>query len=152
MKSEEKVGRNEPCPCGSGKKHKNCCWGRKDFVRDETGRVVERVSLDADLSKKMDEFLKVREEALGRPLEPGENPLLFPGETWEGVEASMSSVLKDAGINPAIIYAYEKTGFLVSAMNVKSFSNDEIREWNAALREYKAKADSGTLTPETPPL
>ncbi len=22
---EEKVGRNEPCPCGSGKKHKKCC-------------------------------------------------------------------------------------------------------------------------------
>ena len=20
-----KVGRNEPCPCGSGKKHKRCC-------------------------------------------------------------------------------------------------------------------------------
>jgi uncharacterized protein YecA (UPF0149 family) len=20
-----KVGRNEPCPCGSGKKHKKCC-------------------------------------------------------------------------------------------------------------------------------
>lgn len=23
----EKVGRNEPCPCGSGKKYKNCCGG-----------------------------------------------------------------------------------------------------------------------------
>ncbi|MBR2430442.1 SEC-C domain-containing protein [bacterium] len=23
--SFEKVGRNEPCPCGSGKKYKNCC-------------------------------------------------------------------------------------------------------------------------------
>lgn len=23
--SEKKVGRNEPCPCGSGKKHKKCC-------------------------------------------------------------------------------------------------------------------------------
>jgi len=22
-----KVGRNEPCPCGSGKKYKNCCGG-----------------------------------------------------------------------------------------------------------------------------
>ncbi|MCA9229423.1 MAG: SEC-C domain-containing protein [Planctomycetales bacterium] len=22
---QEKVGRNQPCPCGSGKKHKNCC-------------------------------------------------------------------------------------------------------------------------------
>jgi uncharacterized protein YecA (UPF0149 family) len=23
--SEPKVGRNEPCPCGSGKKFKHCC-------------------------------------------------------------------------------------------------------------------------------
>jgi len=22
-----KVGRNDPCPCGSGKKHKKCCGG-----------------------------------------------------------------------------------------------------------------------------
>jgi len=25
VKTEEKIGRNEPCPCGSGKKYKNCC-------------------------------------------------------------------------------------------------------------------------------
>ena len=24
-----KVGRNEPCPCGSGKKHKRCCLGKE---------------------------------------------------------------------------------------------------------------------------
>jgi len=24
-KADEKVGRNEPCPCGSGKKYKKCC-------------------------------------------------------------------------------------------------------------------------------
>lgn len=23
----EKIGRNDPCPCGSGKKHKKCCGG-----------------------------------------------------------------------------------------------------------------------------
>ena len=23
-----KVGRNDPCPCGSGKKFKKCCWGK----------------------------------------------------------------------------------------------------------------------------
>ena len=28
-KNGEKVGRNDPCPCGSGKKYKNCC-GRKE--------------------------------------------------------------------------------------------------------------------------
>ena len=29
VKTGEKVGRNDPCPCGSGKKYKNCC-GRKE--------------------------------------------------------------------------------------------------------------------------
>jgi SWIM/SEC-C metal-binding protein len=24
-KASQKVGRNDPCPCGSGKKHKKCC-------------------------------------------------------------------------------------------------------------------------------
>jgi preprotein translocase subunit SecA len=24
VKVEKKVGRNDPCPCGSGKKYKNC--------------------------------------------------------------------------------------------------------------------------------
>ena len=27
----DKVGRNDPCPCGSGKKYKKCCW-KKDRV------------------------------------------------------------------------------------------------------------------------
>ena len=25
QKAEKKVGRNDPCPCGSGKKYKKCC-------------------------------------------------------------------------------------------------------------------------------
>jgi preprotein translocase subunit SecA len=24
IKADKKIGRNEPCPCGSGKKYKNC--------------------------------------------------------------------------------------------------------------------------------
>ena len=25
VKVQKKIGRNDPCPCGSGKKYKNCC-------------------------------------------------------------------------------------------------------------------------------
>ncbi|MBT7735007.1 MAG: hypothetical protein HN707_08860, partial [Verrucomicrobia bacterium] len=25
LRTAVKVGRNDPCPCGSGKKHKKCC-------------------------------------------------------------------------------------------------------------------------------
>ncbi|MBF8275011.1 MAG: motif domain protein [Candidatus Brocadiaceae bacterium] len=28
-----KVGRNEPCPCGSGKKYKKCCMGNEIIER-----------------------------------------------------------------------------------------------------------------------
>lgn len=32
-----KIGRNEPCPCGSGKKFKNCCRNKKAdiSIKDE---------------------------------------------------------------------------------------------------------------------
>jgi hypothetical protein len=29
---KKKIGRNDPCPCGSGKKYKNCCIGKYDNV------------------------------------------------------------------------------------------------------------------------
>lgn len=28
-KKSNRVGRNEKCPCDSGKKYKKCCWGKK---------------------------------------------------------------------------------------------------------------------------
>ncbi len=34
--SRRKVSRNAPCPCGSGKKYKHCCYG-KDFVGVKSG-------------------------------------------------------------------------------------------------------------------
>ncbi len=28
VNSDKKIGRNDPCPCGSGKKYKNCCMNK----------------------------------------------------------------------------------------------------------------------------
>lgn len=30
VKKKKEVGRNDPCPCGSGKKYKKCCWSKKE--------------------------------------------------------------------------------------------------------------------------
>ena len=38
-----KIGRNEPCPCGSGKKYKQCC-----LAKDEAARSVPSVATLAD--------------------------------------------------------------------------------------------------------
>jgi hypothetical protein len=39
----KKIGRNDPCPCGSGKKYKKCCSGRKDSLPPEVRREFERI-------------------------------------------------------------------------------------------------------------
>ncbi|WP_413466092.1 SEC-C metal-binding domain-containing protein [Niallia circulans] len=31
---ETKVGRNDPCPCGSGEKYKKCCGKKLGMVTD----------------------------------------------------------------------------------------------------------------------
>ena len=41
-KATPKVGRNEPCPCGSGKKYKHCCLNRPKSPLDAIEDVVER--------------------------------------------------------------------------------------------------------------
>ncbi len=30
VRSEKKIGRNDPCPCGSGKKYKKCCMNKAE--------------------------------------------------------------------------------------------------------------------------
>ena len=38
--SKKRISRNAPCPCGSGKKYKNCCYGKGfEWVEDEDGAV-----------------------------------------------------------------------------------------------------------------
>ena len=37
-----KIKRNDPCPCGSGKKYKKCCLGKPEVVRRENDLAYAR--------------------------------------------------------------------------------------------------------------
>ena len=42
MSNQKKISRNAPCPCGSGKKYKTCCYGKGlDWVEDDDGAAGE---------------------------------------------------------------------------------------------------------------
>jgi len=47
--------------------------------------------------------------------------------------------MKKAGLDPAIIYAFEKTGLIVTEANERLISDKDRAEWEAAVREYRAK-------------
>ena len=61
VRKTEKVGRNEPCPCGSGKKYKKCCGFHSTVKTDEEETVNQEPTLEqweelyemADLFKRM---------------------------------------------------------------------------------------------------
>ncbi|MBI5557163.1 MAG: SEC-C domain-containing protein [Deltaproteobacteria bacterium] len=45
-----KIGRNDPCPCGSGQKYKKCCQGKVDFKPAE-GAAPQQVTLKVEISR-----------------------------------------------------------------------------------------------------
>lgn len=58
-----KIGRNEPCVCGSGKKYKKCCQRTKDFLGFNYRNVP--ILIDKKLSKtNFKELLEYTEEVL----------------------------------------------------------------------------------------
>jgi len=39
------VSRNDPCPCGSGKKYKKCCLGADEEKRRQHNRMLRNIAL-----------------------------------------------------------------------------------------------------------
>lgn len=58
----DKVGRNDPCPCGSGRKYKRCCLGR-EAQRDAFAR-----SLEARALPLLQEIARYAERVAAMPL------------------------------------------------------------------------------------
>jgi yecA family protein len=44
----EKIGRNDPCPCGSGKKYKRCCLAAPADLLEQAARQVRRIQGDVE--------------------------------------------------------------------------------------------------------
>jgi hypothetical protein len=50
------VGRNDPCPCGSGKKYKHCHWQTDEGTFSESGRALRVHDLDRQLVERLVHF------------------------------------------------------------------------------------------------
>ena len=61
----------------------------------------------------------------------------------EHVEAEMVDIMKQAGMNPALIYAFEKTGRIIIVENKNKLADADLIEWSEAVDEYRRLADEG---------
>ena len=51
----------------------------------------------------------------------------------------------DSGIDPAIVYAMNKTGRMVTEANLEFLSDWELQEWNDAVNEFRQKVEAGEI-------
>ena len=128
--------RNAPCPCGSGKTYERCCLAKGiEYVQDEEGVVARSVPVDTEVREVIDEQKRKFVEEFGREPGPGDK-VFFDAPPLEHFEAEIVRGMKASGVNPAVIYAFEKTGLLVSEENQHLIPDADLAEWEAATEEY----------------
>jgi hypothetical protein len=137
--ARKRLSRNAPCPCGSGKKYKNCCYGKGfDWAQDEAGTVFKSTPLPDEAADILKQQRQKFVERFGR--EPGpRDPVFFDAPPVEQVEFQMVQAMQAAGVDPAFIYAFEKTGgLLVTEQNMHLISEEDLAAWQDAIDEYEA--------------
>ncbi len=85
------------------------------------------------LQQRMDDL----SEELGRDLQSDD--LLFPNDHLEHTEHFIVEGMKAAGVDPAIVYAFEQTGLLVSEENQHLISDEDLANWQAAIDKYRVR-------------
>jgi hypothetical protein len=102
-------------------------------------------SLDAAARPLLKKQIALFKKKFGREPRPDE-PLFFDADAaeprrlqLEPMEADIIKAMKEANIHPRLIYAFEKTGRLLSASTLKKLSKADQAEWHAALAEYDRK-------------
>jgi hypothetical protein len=101
--------------------------------------------VDSETMKALEEQKKLFREKFGREAGP-DDPIFFdPGAEIpkpldeDKVRATMMDAMASAGIDPALIYAFRRTGRIISEFNLHLMSPEDLAEWQAALDEYNEK-------------
>ena len=105
---------------------------------DEDGTIFKSIPINDELAQVFEEQKQKFVEKFGRQPGPGDN-LFFDMPPLEHAEHFMVEAMKQAGLDPAVIYAFEKTGLLVTEANEHLISDVDRAEWDAAVLEYRAK-------------
>jgi hypothetical protein len=101
------------------------------------------VAMTPELDEALKQQIQYFKEKFGR--DPGpDDPLFFdPDEetpqmmTDEKIDKGIMETMMSVGINPAIVYAYQKTGILASEQNWDNLSSEEQAAWRNALDEWE---------------
>lgn len=101
----------------------------------------------APISPEVSAAFKEQREAFHRKFgrDPGpDDPVFFDpdADTPEPLEMDpirrlVVDAMVQAGTKPEVVYAFSKTGLIVTDMNQDNLSLEQLAEWDAAIAEYQ---------------
>lgn len=90
-----------------------------------------------------EELARRFEAKFGRPPGP-EDPIFFDPDADEPrpmpaaiVEAAMTKAMHAVGVRPELIYAFKKTGMVVTEDNVDQWSDEDLASYEQAIDEFR---------------
>ena len=109
--------------------------GDDNGMSDETiGNVTLPEELMGIVNAQRQKFI----EKFGRKPGSGDK-LFFDAPPLEHMEHMIVQTMKQIGVDPAIIHAFEKTGLIVTEANQHLLKDADLDEWNAAIEEFSTK-------------
>jgi len=110
------------------------------------------IPIDYTTAEAITEQQQLFREKFGR--EPGpDDPLFFNPESAiaeflsvESQEETWRTLVQaagESGVDPALVYAMNKTGRIVTEQNMRFLTDADLQEWNDAVDEYHQMIGSG---------
>jgi hypothetical protein len=117
--------------------------------RDAMVQQPRRIRLSPEVPQAIERQLAAFREKFGR--DPNDDdPILFDPDADDPVplsdekyERMMIEAMTEVGISQAMIFAFKRTGRIVTERNKHLLTAEELREWNDAVDEYRRRVESG---------
>ena len=118
-----KTGRNDPCPCGSGKKYKLCC-----LSKDETAAWATAEAKQAAAAERAKNLLReLQEQAVDEELDDASNAvvdLVHAGKLDEAEAAAKDLLVRF----PEVYDGYDRLGMVAEARGDKKLAAAHYRK------------------------
>ena len=142
-----KVGRNDPCPCGSGRKFKRCCLGKQQTAATNLTKIQQaQISLQNAISK----IQEKASQGVQKVHELGVFVLFSTtgGDAWM-LEVSQSDALQVAAAKEILTVDFEENPETIEISWTHTF---EIREKQFVITAYKDKSVAAIENYPTHPI
>jgi hypothetical protein len=148
MFARVKVSRNDPCPCGSGRKYKRCCYAQAaPLVQGPDGELAHELPMSHELAEILQ---RQREKFIARyGREPGaDDPIFVDVPSDDEYDQAVTKAMEQAGVAPQVIYAFRKTGRIITEENAKFVPAAALEAWHQAIAEYEAVMEDQEAEPQ----